>query len=541
MTRSATLLPRGVACLPAPTGAEAAAFDRLAQERDGVPGAVLMESAGRAAADLLQRLHPQGPVLVVAGAGKNGGDGLVLARTLVARGRNARLLVVGRRPHPDPLLHGWHLERRDLLDAAAVHPEHFTGAAVIVDALLGTGLSGAPRRLQGAAIEAMNDARAPVLALDLPSGVDADTGAVPGAAVRAVTTAAFGAPKLGTLLHPGRTLAGRIVALEIGFPPWGADDASALCITPGWAHTVRPRRSPTDHKNAGGRLLLVAGSPGMAGAAVLAARAALRAGVGYLRLALPASLFGTLHDALPEVVLVDAGDREALRAAVESSDALALGPGLGLGEKAAAALSVALEAFFPGSEGAGGEGAEPARGLVLDADALNLLAAARIRLPTGLPPDRVLLTPHPGEAARLLEEAGAEGITADPVAAAGRIARRFNATVLLKGAPSLVASPEARPALLALEGSSDLARAGMGDVLTGAAGAFAARGLDARTAGALALHATGRSALLAGRGEALLPSEVAEGIQGALAPTAPAHDDPLSSLETLLLDLPAVH
>lgn len=503
--------------VPVPTGSEATAFDARAARDAGVPERVLMESAGRAAAQCVQRLHPEGWVAVVVGKGNNGGDGLVLARALTAWGREVEVLEVGERSEPDPLTHGWDLSRRRLEDEDALR-RRLSGAGVVVDALLGTGIRGAPRPLQAGAIRSMNDAGSPVVALDIPSGVDADSGAAPGEAIRAAETIAFGAPKLGSLLHPGRERSGRVLAVEIGFPPWSAEDASVLLITPAWASECRPRREAVTHKNAAGRLLLLVGSPGLAGAALLSAGAALRAGVGFLRVATPPALRELVQGRVPEAVWVDASDASTLSEAVEASDAVAAGPGLGTGEEARRLLDVVTNAAAE-------------RAILLDADALNLLAQ---HPESGWKAH--LLTPHPGEAGRLLERDSRE-MAADPVDSARSLARRFGSAVLLKGTPSVVApsSPEGE-LLVSASGSSDLARAGMGDVLTGVAGAFLARGASPRSAAGLALHFTGRAAARAAAGEALLPTDLIHHLPAALSEEGAGSSS--LDLPFLLLDLP---
>ncbi len=513
----------GRAFVPVPTGSQSAAFDRRAIEVEGVPQPVLMENAGRTAAQVLTRLFPRGTVVVLAGSGNNGGDGVVLARALRSWGRPVELLSDPHRPSPDPLLHGWEIPGGPMPDDDARLAARLRAADVVVDGLLGTGIRGAPRAAQARVIRAVNATGSPVLALDIPSGVDADTGTVEGEVVRARATVAFGAPKLGTLLHPGREMAGRLLAVEIGFPPWQSEDVSGRLLTPGWAEGHRPRRPLVTHKNAAGRLLLVAGSARMGGAAVLAARGALRSGVGYLRVAVPESLRSVLQSAVPEAVQVERDDPDALGEALSASDAVAAGPGLGTDSGTARLLDGLLAEAGP-------------RPVLLDADALNLLAAGQLSHWGASGPQTALLTPHPGEAARLLERTSAE-VAEHPVEAARELARRYGATVLLKGAPSMVATPrEEDPLLISATGSSDLARAGMGDVLTGSGGAFLARGVDPAVAGGLALHFTGLAALLAGEGEALLPGSVAEGLVRALGMEG-AGTSPLG-LPSLVLDLP---
>jgi hydroxyethylthiazole kinase-like uncharacterized protein yjeF len=508
----------------AATGAESAAFDRWAIEEIGIPGGVLMENAGRGAALVLSRVYSDDPVLVVAGSGNNGGDGIVLARTLAVQGRDVRLLSVGRTSTADPLLHGWPVP----LEEAPEDEDELAGllesAGVLVDALLGTGIRGAPRERQARVIRALNRAGAPVVALDIPSGVDANSGDTPGEAVRADLTIAFGAPKLGTLLFPGREHAGRIVALEIGFPPQEGRGFGARVITPEWAESLRPHRPLVTHKKAEGRLLIVAGSPGVAGAAVLAARGALRAGAGYVRVASHPENREILQRTVPEAIFVDVTASGALEAVVEESDALAAGPGMGLDDEAAARLDEILKV--------------PVLSSVLDADALTLLGAGR--LPSygkGSAPERRLLTPHPGEMARLGPEV--DQIRQDPVGVCREGAARWGSALLLKGQPSLVADSADGTVWVSTSGSSDLARAGVGDVLTGVTGAFLARGKGALDAGVLALHFTGRAAELTGRGETLLPSDIAEHLSAAFEESRTRTTD--LELPFVILDLDPAH
>jgi NAD(P)H-hydrate epimerase len=374
-----------------------------------------------------------------------------------------------------------------------------------------------------------------VVALDVPSGVDADTGQVPGDAVRAALTVAFGWPKLGTLLHPARAHTGRLVAVEIGFPPPAAGRWPAWLLTPGWAAPRRPRRDPDTHKKRVGSLLLVAGSPGMAGAAVLAARAALRAGVGYVRLASHADNRELLQEAVPDAPFLDAADVGALVAALEASEAVAVGPGLGTDAWAGAALDAVLRAAPSADDGRDGQGRNRVP-LVLDADALNLLAATPDRLGHAAEDGgrAVVLTPHPGEMARLLATDAAD-VQADRPAAARALADRTGATVVLKGAPTLVAEPGGRLAVSGV-GGSELAVAGMGDVLTGAIAGLLAQGLSPVDATGLALVATARAAARRGAGPGLVASDVPDQLSAALAELGPGHSELDEPWVTLDLD-----
>jgi NAD(P)H-hydrate epimerase len=475
-----------------------------------------MENAGRSAAQVLQRLFPEGPVVALVGAGNNGGDALVLLRTLAAWGRDVTAVLVADRPAEEALLHGWGvrwIEDRALTSgpkwAAQLYP-----AGVLVDGILGTGARGEPRRRQAAAIRRINHAGRPVLALDIPSGVDAGTGEVPGEAVRADVTVSFGAPKLGALLHPGRAHAGRLVAVEIGFPPAEESDAGAWVVTPAWAQEHLPRRALDTHKNAVGRLVIVAGKSGMAGAAVLAAQAAFRAGAGLVQVASARENRPVLQAAIPEAIYVDPEEGSALEEALAQASAVAVGPGLGTTDRSEALLARVLAVTGPP--------------LVADADALNLLAAGRPRpAREALAGRPALVTPHPGEMGRLLPDA-APGV--GRIALARGASEALGCAVVLKGAPSVTAEGE-HPVLVDTQGSSDLAVAGMGDVLTGVCGSLLAQGCAPREAGSVGLYLTGRAAAIAGRGRSLTPGDVVRWLPQALSERGPGVTD---------LDLPFV-
>lgn len=500
--------------MEAPTGEEAAAYDRRAIEELDVPEATLMENAGRSAAQVLERLFPRGDVVGLVGGGNNGGDALVLLRTLAAWGRSVRAIFVSDRREDDPLLHGWPFPvrgDRELQGAPGAYDGALGDAPVLVDGILGTGIRGAPRERQAAAIKAVNRSGARVLALDLPSGVDATTGSVPGEAVAADVTVAFGWPKLGSLLHPGRDRVGRLVAVEIGFPPPPEEAFRARVITPAWAAAHRPARPPETHKYAVGALTVVAGRSGMAGASLLAVRAALRSGVGLLRVASAPENRTILQGGAPEAIFVDADDPEALGDGVEGGDALVIGPGLGVDGKGEERLKRALEA----------RGGRP---LLLDADALTLIGAGRgPDLEELAARGPVLLTPHPGEMARLVPGKG-DRIREDRVEVARELAAATGCAVLLKGLPSLVADPEGGVRVDSV-GTSDLATAGMGDLLSGVCGSFLAQGVPPARAGALGLFVSGRAALRAGGGSGLLPSDVIQRLPGAVAERGPGESN----------------
>lgn len=492
----------GRADVALPTAAEAAAADESARERFRVPDRVLMENAGRAAALVLQRLHPRGRIVGVAGSGNNGGDLLVMLRVLRAWGRDVAIAAAGSKP-PDPALaHGYDMTT---LESGTDADGALAGAAVVVDGMLGTGSSGVPRGRVAEWIDRINAAGRPVLALDLPSGVDASTGRVEGRVIDAAITVSFGWPKLGLLLQPARRWCGRLVAVEIGFPP-DCVAARAWAITPDWARQRLPRREPDAHKGVAGRLLVLAGSTGMGGAAALAAEAALRAGVGLVRFTSSSDNRVVLQTLVPEATFL--GWSDLREADVAPMHAVVAGPGLGTTAAARTALVRALELT--------GE-----RPVLLDADALNMLGTGGLeRVAAGRP---VVITPHPLELSRLTGDP-VNDILADSPEAARSAARRFGCVVLLKGQPSIVAAPDGT-LLVSTVGSSDVAAAGMGDQLAGTVGAMLAAGRDPLTAAGLGLFLSGRAADIAGLGTALTPRDVSAHLASALRRVGPPESD----------------
>ncbi len=515
MTDSASSDPPffAAARVPVLTADEMRAWDEHAIRSLGVPERVLMESAGRAAAAVIDRQYPAGRVVAAVGSGNNGGDAMVVVRTLRAWGRDAVAVQIGSKAPDAALLHGWEVEAVD----AARAEDAFRAADVVVDGLLGTGASGAPHGAYADAIVAMNRAGRPVVALDGPSGVDLTTGAAAGEAVRADVTVPFGAPKRGLLLFPGRQLAGRIVAVEIGFPPLAKDGASARLATAAWAQAVLPPVPPNAHKGMMGKVSIIAGRRGMAGACVLAGLGALRAGAGMAALVSPIANREILQTALPEALFVDRDNLEPDFLA--GSKAAVAGPGMGTDDEALDLLrTIAKESDIP---------------LLLDADAVTLLASnPDLRGVIGERP--LVLTPHPGEMSRLLS-IPLDQITTDPFGAVTDAAERFRCTVLLKGTPSLVAAP-GQATLVSVAGHSGLATGGNGDVLSGVIGAFLARGMEPADAAGAGLWFAGRAAELAGQGRGLIPTDVAAALPIALLEAAPRQS--AWGLPGIVLDLP---
>lgn len=446
-------------------------LDRRAIEEAGIEGYDLMQRAGKAAFDCLRRHWPGARRLVVlAGRGNNGGDGYVIGRRAQEAGWPVLLLRLG----DHAKLSGAAGQAADDYQAAGGECRDFDGtlpeADLYVDAMLGTGLD---RPLRGAileAVEALNARGAPVFAVDVPSGINADTGAVMGSAVRAGATATFIGLKLGLFTGEAPAYCGQVHYDGLGVP---ADvfldlEPAAQRITDAFLARCLPVRQRTAHKGHFGHVLVVGGDHGMGGAARMAGEAALRAGAGLVTLGTRAEHVPAMLAARPEIMsrgLADAGD---LAGPLQRATVLALGPGLGTGEWSRDLWSRCLEATIP---------------LVLDADGLNLLAVDRRQR------DDWVLTPHPGEAARLLDTDTA-AVQADRPAAARSLAGTYRAVVVLKGAGTLVAEPGGRLRLCD-RGNPGMATGGMGDVLTGLLAGLLAQGLapfDAAAAGA-ALHA----------------------------------------------------
>ncbi len=458
----------------------------------GVPGEVLMESAGRAVCEAVLAVRPrEGSVLCVCGAGNNGGDGFVVARQLAALGIEVGVVLVG---DPESLA-GDVAANAARARAFGVPIETFDGALpeadVIVDALFGTGLS---REITGAPAEAIRaldaaDDEAIVVAVDLPSGVDADTGGIHGVAVDADLTVTIGLPKLGLALEPGRSLAGAVTVARIGIADPDEDrPAEAELWSPAAAGLRLPERPTAGHKGSFGHVLAVAGSEGKTGAAALCAAAAGRGGAGLVTLACPAGLNDILELKCTEAMTVpvsdtadrafSAGAAARLIALANERDAVALGPGIGASEETRKCVRSVVE----------GVGVP----LVLDADGLNVLAADAEAM--GALRGRraaTILTPHPGEAARWLET-DAAAVNADRVGAALRLAELSGAVTLLKGAASVVAGPDGRVAINPTGGPA-LGTGGTGDVLTGLCAGLLAQGCEAFEAAALAAFVHGEA------------------------------------------------
>jgi len=435
------------------TAEQVRTLDKVAIESLGIPGYEFMCRAGEAALGALQHHWPRARTLaVLCGAGNNAGDGYVVARLANRQGFRARIVAVvpPERLSGDAAL-AWNECQSDGIDAETFAHDTVLTEDVIVDGLLGSGLD---RDLTGdflAAVTAINGADRPVLALDIPTGLHADTGLALGAAVHADVTVTFVGLKQGLFLGVAPDYAGLLEFSDLAMPPEASEgvEAGLERLTSRVIEQALPPRRPTAHKGSNGSLLLVGGAPEMAGAIRLAAEAALRAGAGLVRVATHPESVAAVMAGRAEVMCQGVSDPAGLAPLLESSDAVVLGPGLGQSAWAKGLWEAVLASELP---------------LVLDADGLNLLA--------GDPRERGawILTPHPGEAARLLQT-GTAAIQADRLAAVTELAQRYQGVAVLKGAGSLVAvAGEARVGLCD-RGNPGMATAGMGDVLAGILGA----------------------------------------------------------------------
>jgi ADP-dependent NAD(P)H-hydrate dehydratase / NAD(P)H-hydrate epimerase len=500
---------------------EMRAVDRWAIEEREVPSLDLMERAGAGVARAVERMIPEGPVAVVCGKGNNGGDGLVVARLLRQAGRTVSVVSVAP-PHEfsgDALVNFERLpgppvvrldgstwgEGEDAAQAGDGAPVN--EAAVIVDALLGTGFQGEPHGTVGEAIEVVNAAAAPVVSVDVPSGVDASTGVASGAAVRAKHTVTFHAAKPGLWIAPGKAHAGEVELVDIGVPR-GAPCATTIGLIDSSVLLALPRREASSTKFSSGHVLVAGGSRGLTGAPRMAAEAAMRTGAGYVTACIPASLQAILATGGPPELmtrglpdddgrLTAAGVADALKA-TQRGGTLALGPGLGRGNGAIAfARELAREAKVS---------------LVLDADGLNAHAGRLGELTTRTAP--TVLTPHAGELGRLLE-VSSEAVERERLRHVRMAAERARAVVVLKGDDTLIAEPSGRVAVSS-GGTPALATAGTGDVLTGVIAALLSTGLEPFTAAVAGVWLHAEAGRLAARRQGVNEGVVASDVIAAL-------------------------
>lgn len=504
------------------TAARMREIDLQATQGYGIPGVVLMENAGLRVAEAIRQAESGANIVIIAGRGNNGGDGFVVARHLFQE-KNVSVWTSASSNEYEgaalvnfSILQKLGIPHRNLQEEGAIAAlaAALAQADLVVDALLGTGLARDVDPFYAAIITLINASKAPVLSVDIPSGVCADTGKIRGMAVQANLTITFGLPKQGLLLFPGAAFTGRLEVAHIGIPPALLTGSACILLTAANIFSHIPNRPADAHKGTFGTVLLVGGSLGMSGAMTLAARAALRGGCGLLFVATPCSVQGIVAGQVAEAITIplpesslgylQRGALDILREKWPACQAVAVGPGMTQNEEILPLLAGVLsECQLP---------------MVLDADALNLLACH-----PGLMAGRrapVILTPHPGEAARLLS-CGVTEIQADRLGAVREIAKIFRSIVVLKGAHSLICGPDGETAFN-VTGNSGMATAGCGDVLTGLLAALLAQGVDAVGAARLAVYLHGLAGDLAVRltgQSALLASDIIEHISQAYLET----------------------
>jgi hydroxyethylthiazole kinase-like uncharacterized protein yjeF len=477
-------------------------MDRITIEEMGIPGSVLMENAARGATRVCLDHFAPAPgsrVVILCGSGNNGGDGYVMARYLHEAGLKVTVVVLAEpgKITGDALLNLNIIQRMGLDVLLAPGPEEWKKSSsllltcdLIVDGILGTGLNAPVRGFYQQVIEAVNSSEKPVLSVDIPSGLNADSGQVMGAAVRADLTVTFGFPKLGQILFPGAELTGRLVRIDIGIPRTvsGRMPAKYRLIEPEDFSGLLASGKQDIHKGNRGHLLVLAGSTGKTGAATLTSLGALRAGAGLVTLGIPKSLNPILEEKLTEAMTVplpDTGDgtlslkaeRDILRL-MEGKTALALGPGLSTHpETTDLVRRIVSGCPLP---------------IVIDADGLNALSEDLSPLRSC--GDKAILTPHPGEMARLGGLKNVE-VQRDRVGTASRFSEKHGCTLVLKGARTLIAQPKGE-IYVNPTGNPALSSGGSGDVLTGLIGGFLARGWPMAKAAMTAVYVHGLAAEL---------------------------------------------
>lgn len=479
------------------TASEMREIDRSAIEEYGIPGTVLMENAGVAVIRRLESIFEtlsERKFCIFAGKGNNGGDGYVIARHLANQGARVKVFLVGERA----AISGDARINLDIIDKMGIDIIEInserdwdkakvaaTFAECLVDALLGTGFHGEVSGDMAHMIDIINAAGKLVIAIDIPSGVEADTGRVCGRAVRATYTVTFGLPKPGLFLYPGAECAGELTVADIGIPTAVVNKQNIKQnITMAAAvRAILPKRNPAAHKGISGRAMVIAGSRGLSGAAAMAAEGALRVGAGLVTLNTPASLQDILAVKLTEVMTKPLAETETggiSREATEEiinlasgSDVLAIGPGLGQHEETATAVRETITAVeCP---------------LVIDADALNALVGYTNLLSecAALP----VVTPHPGEMARLTG-LSTEAVNADRIGVSRQAAGEWGSIVVLKGAHTVVAFPDGE-VYINTTGNAGMATGGTGDVLTGIIAGLIAQGLSSHDAAVAGVYIHG--------------------------------------------------
>lgn len=464
---------------PVVTAKEMADMDKFAIEKIGIPGMVLMENAGREVVAVIKEklgTVEHKTIVIFCGKGNNGGDGYVIARYLLDMGANVQTYLVGK---TEEVKGDAKSNLKILQDLGHIvlpisrleHVDLSKGAHLVVDALLGTGVRGALKGLLAQIVEKINEMDAPVIAVDLPTGMEADTGAINGACVRANSTVTMAYLKSGLLLSPAREHAGDVVVANIGMPASVAEEKNVKCfeLTGDYISEVLPRRMPDTFKSRCGQVFLLAGSAGLTGAAALSSEAVLRVGAGMALLGIPRSLNAALEEKVTEVMTLPLPETEQQSLSFDSKDlvseklewanVLAVGPGLSTHTDSTKLVKSILEIL--------------SKPVVLDADAINCLKDDKEILKTTKAD--LVLTPHPGELSRLVG-ISTKDILADPIVTVRDQAQKLKVVLVLKGAPTIIGAPDGY-VFINSTGNAGMATAGMGDVLTGAIAGLIAQGM----------------------------------------------------------------
>jgi len=492
------------------TAAEMREIDRLTMEKYAIPGLVLMERAGLSVAQKVRELFEKKKVIVLAGGGNNGGDGIASARHLHNWGWNVMVLLMLREDKlsPECLMQyriakqtGVAVEFRKEVSARDLH------GAIVIDALLGTGINKAVTSPMTEVIRFLNGSAVNVLSVDIPSGISSDTGQIMGEAVRADITVTFGIPKIGHMLFPGADHAGSLCIEDIGFPEVVLNDERLLTETleQNAISMLIPERQKYSHKGDYGHILIVAGSKGKTGAAIMAAEACFRAGAGLVTVGVPETLAHIFQSRAKEEMILplsDTGNGTLSAKATEKvrdflthqADILAIGPGITASEDTFSLMVSLLETTTVP--------------MVLDADALNVIGGRRELFRKVKAP--VVLTPHTGEMARLFRSATGKSskeqdaynarkeVEGDRIGISRTYARETGVILVLKGVPTIIADPEGR-ILINTTGNPGMATAGSGDVLTGMIAGLLGQGMNPLDASCAAVYLHGRAGDIASR------------------------------------------
>ncbi len=499
-------------------------IDKKTIEGIGIPGSVLMERAGLAVSNKIKELFDRKKVIVLSGGGNNGGDGIVVARNLFNWGWNVKVLLMLKEDKlsPDCLAQyriakqiGVPVEFRTSINEKDLH------GAITVDALLGTGINKQVTSPMSNVIEFLNKSDVSVVSVDIPSGISSDNAQVMGEAVRADYTVTFGLPKIGHILYPGAEYTGKLVIEDIGFPEelLNSEILKVQTIEKTDAALLIPERSRYSHKGDYGHVLIVAGSRGKTGAAMMAARACLRSGAGMVTLGVPETLLNVFHERVTEEmtlplndngngILSDKAYSEIIGFLNEKADVLAIGPGLTSNRSITNLLKNLLETVTVP--------------MVLDADAINSIAGEKDVFRNLKAP--VILTPHIGEMARILGQKSKfkvikSEIEGNRVNTSVSFTKETGTYLVLKGAPTVISEPEGR-VFINTTGNPGMATAGSGDVLTGMIAAFLGQGLSPVDASVLGVYMHGLSGDIASSEigmHSLIASDIIEKLPDAFA------------------------